>query len=86
MALVSAAVRPAIDEAEGRMGPFDEDGLLDLGAYVLENDARWIAKWRDRIDAEVDRRAAVDGVGEAGRRLLRLHPFRDVLDLASRPR
>ena len=51
-----------------RMGWDDGDGILDLGAFLLKSDAEWLATWRSELDAEVDRRASVEGHGRGVRR------------------
>ena len=76
----------AIEEAGHRMGSLEEDDLLDLGAYLVKNDSRWIAEWSGCIDDEVDRRAAVDGAGEARRRVLRSFVEECLLTLGRLPR
>ena len=76
----------SFDEVAHRMGSLDEEGLLVLGAYLIKNDARWLAEWCHGIDAEVDRRAAVDGAGEARRRLLRAFVEECLLLLGRLPR
>ena len=76
----------AIKEVGHRMGSLEGDDLLELGAYLIKNDARWIAEWCGSIDDEVDRRAAIDGAGEARRRVLRTFVEECLLTLGRLPR
>jgi hypothetical protein len=86
VAAVHRVESDAIDEVEHRVGSLDDDGLLDLGAYLVKNDARWISEWRESIDTEVDRRAAVDAAGESRRRVLRAFVEECLLSLGRLPR
>jgi hypothetical protein len=59
------------DDLCDRMGLDDAAFLLEAGEGLLDQDATWLERWKAGVDAEVDRRAAVEGAGEARRRELR---------------
>ena len=75
-----------VAQAAGRMGWDDGDGILDLGAFLLKSDAGWLATWRSELDAEVDRRASVEGTGEVVRRAIRAFVEECLLTLGRLPR
>ena len=86
---VAAVVRlrkEELDEVEERMGGLDTDGFLELGGYLVANDAAWLARWRADVDTEVDRRAAIDDAGEEHRRALRAFVEECLLVLGRLPR
>lgn len=86
---VAKVVHLRLDElavADDRMGASDVDGLLELGSYLIESDGAWLARWRARVDAEVDRRATVEGAGEEERRALRAFVEECLLVLGRFPR
>jgi hypothetical protein len=50
-----------LDEVDHRVGGEDLESLVELGKYLEGSRQAWIGKWRAEIDAEVVRRAEVEG-------------------------
>ena len=73
-------------QAADRKGWDDGDGILQLGAYLLNGEATWLALWRSEVDAEVDRRASLTDTGEVMRRALRAFVEECLLTLGRLPR
>ncbi len=86
VAAVLRLTRAEIDELSSRSGEYDDEFILGLGGFLVDCDAAWLEKWKAGIDAEVNRRAELEGAGESRRRELRAFVEECLLVLGRIPR
>lgn len=75
LAAVLRLTPEALEAVEERFGALDANLVAKLASTVIQDNRKWLAKWRVDIDAEVARRLAAEGMADDGPRRTALREF-----------